>query len=404
MSAQHELETTARSLLELAERAQAQRPSEALVLADGAETVARASGARTIELRAARLGALVAYARGDLDHAEQRFQRASDAARAAGDPLAAARNEASVAFLAYDRGEPARAHDRLSRASRSLDALPADDRGVQRMRAVLDGYSGNLARQGGALDVARARYRAALTNAEAGDAAMLAMDLGATELAAGHHDDAALWLARASRGLDALESGPAHTLLAPLVAHYHALLALITARGGDVEIEGAASLAPIRTWLFDATRGGTERARIDASLRRRLVTLRRDARGIEHARFGVSLLERLVARSDDAREDVTVIARDGSLVVHDSVSADLSTREPLRRIVEALVHAMSRGDALSLAEIVAIGWPGERMRASAAKNRAHVALSTLRSLGLARALVRSARGYALDPRRVRIDR
>ncbi|UJR86576.1 hypothetical protein [Sandaracinus amylolyticus] len=132
---------------------------------------------------------------------------------------------------------------------------------MRHLRAVLDGYDGNLARQGGAFDLARSRYRAALEHAEPSDAATLAMDLGATELAAGRHDDAALWLARAARGLAALAPGPSHTLLAPLVAHYHALLALITARGGAIELEGPPALAPIRAWLVDATRGaGTSSA------------------------------------------------------------------------------------------------------------------------------------------------
>lgn len=48
-------------------------------------------------------------------------------------------------------------------------------------------------------------------------------------------------------------------------------------------------------------------------------------------------------------------------------------------------------------EVIAAGWPGERIGTEAALNRAYVALSSLRKKGLHELLVRTGGGYALSP-------
>jgi len=53
----------------------------------------------------------------------------------------------------------------------------------------------------------------------------------------------------------------------------------------------------------------------------------------------------------------------------------------------------------ALAELLAAGWAGERVRYSAGSNRVHVALSTLRNLGLRTFLVSGPDGYALTSAR-----
>ena len=62
---------------------------------------------------------------------------------------------------------------------------------------------------------------------------------------------------------------------------------------------------------------------------------------------------------------------------------DLSRRVSLRRLLKALAdHRVGHpGDTLSFDDLVAIGWPGERIIQRAARNRLHVALSTLRRFG-----------------------
>jgi predicted ATPase len=78
---------------------------------------------------------------------------------------------------------------------------------------------------------------------------------------------------------------------------------------------------------------------------------------------------------------------------------DLETRAPLRRILAALAKERGErpGDGLAVEQLVAAGWPGERIGYAAATNRVHVALATLRKLGLRDVLVRGEGGYLLSP-------
>jgi DNA-binding winged helix-turn-helix (wHTH) protein len=59
---------------------------------------------------------------------------------------------------------------------------------------------------------------------------------------------------------------------------------------------------------------------------------------------------------------------------------DLSDRGSLRNVLRALLDA--HGAAVESALLIAAGWPGERIREDAARNRLRVAIATLRKLGL----------------------
>ncbi|MEM9695941.1 MAG: tetratricopeptide repeat protein, partial [Myxococcota bacterium] len=82
-----------------------------------------------------------------------------------------------------------------------------------------------------------------------------------------------------------------------------------------------------------------------------------------------------------------------------NVDVDLSRRKPLKRIVYALTQNRldKPGEGLDIDELFAAGWPGERLRRESLRNRVHVALSTLRKLGLRDHLVGVTGGYALRP-------
>jgi hypothetical protein len=55
------------------------------------------------------------------------------------------------------------------------------------------------------------------------------------------------------------------------------------------------------------------------------------------------------------------------------------------------------GEGVPVEEVVRAGWPRERISATAALNRAYVALATLRKLGLRDLIVTGAGGYLLNP-------
>jgi predicted ATPase len=94
------------------------------------------------------------------------------------------------------------------------------------------------------------------------------------------------------------------------------------------------------------------------------------------------------------------VAPDGSrLELGGSEAIDLSRRAPLRRLLVALARQRldSPGEPLGPEDLVEAGWPGENIRHEAAVNRLHVALTSLRQLGLRELLLTGQRGYFLDP-------
>lgn len=80
---------------------------------------------------------------------------------------------------------------------------------------------------------------------------------------------------------------------------------------------------------------------------------------------------------------------------------DLSRRAPLARIVHALTlrRIEAPGEPLRLEDLLAAGWPGERVRYDAGANRVYVALAELRKLGLRDWMVTDEAGYRLSTTR-----
>ncbi len=75
---------------------------------------------------------------------------------------------------------------------------------------------------------------------------------------------------------------------------------------------------------------------------------------------------------------------------------DLSRRRPLRRLLAHL--AAHEGESIAWDALLAVGWPGEKMRPDAGAHRVRVAISTLRKMGLSGILLTDESGY-----RVRAD-
>lgn len=78
---------------------------------------------------------------------------------------------------------------------------------------------------------------------------------------------------------------------------------------------------------------------------------------------------------------------------------DLRTRKTLATLLRRLgEHRLSApGDALSPESLIADVWPGERIIPKAARNRLHVAVRSLRAMGLRDVLLFTRHGYMLAP-------
>jgi len=91
-------------------------------------------------------------------------------------------------------------------------------------------------------------------------------------------------------------------------------------------------------------------------------------------------------------------SRDGRTLAIGDRRIDLSRRGPLRRLLVALVERRLRdpGGALTVADMLAAGWPGEKMRSESGAARVYMAIRRLRVLGLEPVLHTSDEGYSLD--------
>jgi hypothetical protein len=77
---------------------------------------------------------------------------------------------------------------------------------------------------------------------------------------------------------------------------------------------------------------------------------------------------------------------------------NLGRRGPLRRVLLRLTEARSEnpGTGLPVDDLIAAGWPGERMQYEAALARVYTTVQRLRALGLKELLITRDDGYLLD--------
>ncbi|MEZ4221742.1 MAG: hypothetical protein R3B13_12495 [Polyangiaceae bacterium] len=81
----------------------------------------------------------------------------------------------------------------------------------------------------------------------------------------------------------------------------------------------------------------------------------------------------------------------------DGERIDLSSHLAIGRIALALARAHANGAVLEIPQLVAAGWPGEKVSERAGANRVYVAISTLRRMGLRGILQKQGRGYCFAP-------
>ncbi len=111
------------------------------------------------------------------------------------------------------------------------------------------------------------------------------------------------------------------------------------------------------------------------------------------------LVETRIDAFDVKSANILVGFEGRSLTFPSGASHDLSRHGSLRRLLWALARAMHEraGVAMSTLELVAIGWPGEKMRHTAGTLRVYTTIRRLRALGLADALLTRDDGYLIDP-------
>ncbi len=321
-----------------------------------AEELHRAALAEHESLGAARYAAAermhlgyVAHELGRLDEAAEALERARAAQRALGDAGLEALSCVYLARVACDRGRVSDGEQLVAEASvllRDVESPP--------QHAARDVVFGHLAMERGAHRVAADAYARALARVRTptvGFEALTGAYLATALHAAGERGAK---LRKALRASERVLGGVRHP-------HLQFALALLAAhvRGesvaGTPPAEALASSSEVRRALRFTRAGAARPFRVQA----------------------------------DAKLVVTPEAR----------RVDLSRRRALRLVVVALLEARQRapGHALSVDAVATAGWPGERLRPTAAEQRVYTAIWALRRDLFGEALLRRDDGYLLRP-------
>jgi tetratricopeptide (TPR) repeat protein len=340
---------------------------------DEARQNAERAGDRTLLVTAAIHAGVLRLTTGRLVESERFLRDAIEQAAAIG----AVREEARASHvLGVMLQEAGRARDAEAHYHRAHDMFHRlDDRlSVGRTRAAL----GSLLHEQGELDCAREQYEAACAELHrVGSPGLLSAAQAALGAALADLDR----IEEAEAVFTGLAAGTEHARLHTLA---RAHLDLAHARQAQ------------RSGAVDAARTFRDRAA-------HVLARSGNPPAGASVRCGVRLLARVLepmrpnSRSFIARLVVAKGAR--SLVLPSGERVDLSRHASLRLIVLALARRHRDGISAGLPsdELLACGWPGERVDPLSGSARVRVALSRLRSLGLRDLLVRIDHGYVLAP-------
>jgi predicted ATPase/Tfp pilus assembly protein PilF len=364
---------------------QKRETSTAGVLYERALAHARTCGARDIEGRIlGNLGALH-HDRRRLDEASARYREALAILQEVGDQRLEAIHVANLGILLQERGEFARARAQFEAALELLATL-----GDRRLEAIVLGNLGTLEHEHDDPQAARRVHERALGILRAvGDRRSEALCLGRlcrANAALGWIEDAQACAEAAQRIVSRFDDPVVREILA-------------VDRAFIWEARARAGQGPEAAEALDRVQQALQRARTPDGDRPAWIERSDDVRA------GVRLLDAALGR----RGSSTAAARQGSaLVVGPEASwlqapaetpQDLSRRKAPRLILLTLVehHRANPGAGVTLDDLLAAGWPGQKVVPTAAANRVYVALTTLRKLGLRKYLLSQDDGYLLDP-------
>lgn len=171
------------------------------------------------------------------------------------------------------------------------------------------------------------------------------------------------------------------------------LAAVFTGRAHEATLVQSAGAEVVTSLLrgFASTGSAIAEAADDA---------RRGLEGCSAVRVHALWLRRVIDQLD-RRARTWTIHPEGAWVQPpgDRERIELRRRKAYARVVAALLEARvgEGGEALDMPRLFAAGWPGERAEERSAANRVHVALSSLRRLGLEELIERGPDGWCLSP-------
>lgn len=349
---------------------------------DALEIRARFDDVRGAAIDLACLAALH-YQRGQLKEAKAVIESALACSRRLDDRYASAYALGILGSILAELGQLDEASARFDEALAALDAL-----GDRRLHAVFLGYSAVARQLAGDVGAAEPTYTAAIrTLGEQGDRLHEGLFAGAAATLA--------WSRGEPARAEALYSLAHDRLVEVLPSTYAGFTSALSLFSGHRD------LAHYRAMLA-AGDDRTAKTHLSAA-RRRL----EDEAAVSEQHDDIRLAYRLLKHALDGEAPPppgTVaeleVARDAVWFrVGNRPRVDLRRRRAPRLILQALVDAHGRepGRPIGMNQLIAIGWPGERMHLAAGMSRLYVTIRSLRELGLRTVLLRQDGGYLLDP-------
>ena len=330
---------------------------------DAALPVLEATG--DVRSRAMTLGNLASleHELGNVERARQLCREVLRVQREIGDRHNEGCYLTNLGSIEIEQGATVKARQRLDEA---LDLLRAT--GNRRWEAIAIGYLAQCDELSDEPDDARDRYREALALhrdvENAYHEGLTLAWLGRLEADEGNLDEARDVLARAEEKLNAIGQNILVTVASLCSGH----VALAT--------------------------GERERAE------RSLAEARQAASGSSEVRAAAQRLEAALAKAPAAGGLVLVVGNDARWFrIGDGERIDISTRRAPRLLLGALLakRETEPGAALDVADLLAAGWPGERVDHEAGVSRVYTGIATLRKMGLKGVLIRRDEGYLLSP-------
>jgi predicted ATPase len=306
---------------------------------------------------------------GDLDGAKRSLEAATSVLIAAGDPATAAMMRVDLGIVLQEMGD-------LEGARGVYESALAAHRAARNHRheGITLGYLGTLEDEQGRVDAAEVALTSALVVLRAvGDTKFVAVFAACLAAVCAERDDAS----GAQAALGEAERA---------------------AQGSEPRIVAAVALH--RSRVEGRLRPAPKELSGEARSRGAAVGLSQQS---DDVRFAARMLDRVLVPEptpSQARESAITIAEDATwLDLPGGKRIALARRAVQRRLVQHLVRERlaSPGVAVTVALLVAAGWPGEKLSDASAQNRLHVALATLRADGLRDHLKRTPDGYLLDP-------
>lgn len=353
-----------------------------MVLAERARALHQEAGSRRDEADMCGLLAALHQARGEAHQARSRYEQALELLSGGGDLGVLGMVHTNLGTLHQELGNLDAALNHQEEALRLCVAA-----GGRRLEGGVLGNRASVLFEMGRLDEARDGFdRAVRVLQDVGDVvheSFFQAQLAAVIATQGAVDEAAGLYARAEKRFESSGHTSESWKLALRLQRCHIDLA----RARQAEGEGVIELA---SKLRDEVRD------VIASL---------PTETTDDVRVAARMLTRVLDAPPKQPEPKPIV---GALTVSEDASnvwlpttarVSLEKRKPVRLLLLRLIqeHAKKPGSPLTVDDLLAAGWPGERVIRDAGASRVYVALGTLRKLGLRDVILSREGGYLLDP-------